>query len=81
MSLVSPMSPNKKEDTKVAFVCNSAWGVYNFRLGVIKALQSRGIKILVIAPYDAHADKLISENCDFIDSAVATSAGDRRAFS
>ena len=61
------MSPNKKEDTKVAFVCNSAWGVYNFRLGVIKALQSRGVKILVIAPHDAHADKLKSEGCDFID--------------
>jgi len=67
MNLTSPASPTNKENIKIAFVCNSAWGVYNFRLGVINALQSKGIKILVIAPHDAHAEKLKSENCDFID--------------
>ena len=50
---------------KVAFVSNSAWSVYNFRLDVIRHLKER-FEILIIAPDDAFSSKLKEEGCRFI---------------
>lgn len=36
----------------IIFTCNSAFGVANFRGGVIRALASRGHKVVVVAPPD-----------------------------
>jgi glycosyltransferase involved in cell wall biosynthesis len=57
-----PITTNKT----IAFVSNSAWSVYNFRLDVIKWLLKNGFNILVFAPGDDYADKLTAEGCRFI---------------
>lgn len=51
--------------SRVAFVGNTAWSMYNFRLGVMKALLDDGIEVVVIAPYDSYVEKLISTGCSF----------------
>ncbi len=50
---------------KIAFVSNSAWSVYNFRLDVIRALMHEGYAIIVIAPDDGYSAKLMVEGCLF----------------
>ncbi len=47
----------------VAMVCNSAWSMYNFRLGVIKALLEQGYQIVVVAPQDKFSEKLEMQGC------------------
>lgn len=37
---------------------NTSWNIYNFRVGLLKALQEDGYKIIAIAPYDAYVPKL-----------------------
>lgn len=50
----------------IAFVSNSAWSVYNFRLDVILALMEAGHNIIVIAPDDEYSIELIEAGCRFI---------------
>src|SRR6185436_8776488 len=50
----------------IAFVSNSAWSVYNFRIDVIRHLLTRGFNVLVIAPDDDHSGLLKSEGCTFV---------------
>ncbi|HVM89212.1 MAG TPA: glycosyltransferase family 4 protein [Puia sp.] len=62
------MNNNKTENHKlVAFVSNSAWSVYNFRLDVIRHLHQNGHRLLVIAPDDEYSSLLISEGCEYIN--------------
>ncbi len=42
----------------VAIVINTSWNIYNFRLGLLHALQSKGYKIITIAPRDDYSSKL-----------------------
>ena len=42
----------------IAIVINTSWNIYNFRLGLLKALQKEGYKIVVIAPKDDYSEKL-----------------------
>src|SRR5687768_3765420 len=57
-----PIASNKT----IAFVSNNAWSVYNFRGDVIRWLLKKNIKVLVFAPSDDYAAKLINEGCDFV---------------
>ncbi len=57
------MHPNKKY--KIAFVSNTAWSMYNFRLGIIKELKEMGHEVVVIAPKDTFTAQLISEGVSF----------------
>ncbi len=50
---------------KIAIVLNTSWNVYNFRMGLIKALQNQGHQVTVIAPRDEYTQKLIDNGCDF----------------
>lgn len=54
--------PNKV----IAFVSNSAWSVYNFRMEVIRHLMQRGYDILVMAPDDEYSFYLTQSGCRFI---------------
>jgi glycosyltransferase involved in cell wall biosynthesis len=58
------VEPAKKK--LIAFVSNSAWSVYNFRLDVIRHLYKSGYQILVIAPDDEFSGYLINEGCTYI---------------
>ena len=42
----------------IAIVINTSWNIYNFRLGLLKALQKEGYKIVAIAPRDEYSKKL-----------------------
>jgi glycosyltransferase involved in cell wall biosynthesis len=50
----------------IAFVSNSAWSLYNFRLDVIRHLHQTGYNILVIAPDDEYSSLLIQEGCEYV---------------
>ena len=50
---------------KIAFVSNSAWSVYNFRMDVIRHLLPR-YAILVIAPADEFSELLTEAGCIFM---------------
>jgi glycosyltransferase involved in cell wall biosynthesis len=61
------MSDNRNGNKKlIAFVSNSAWSVYNFRLDVIRHLHKSGYAILVIAPNDEFSNLLVNEGCTYI---------------
>lgn len=47
---------NKKQT--VAIVLNTSWNIYNFRLGLLKALKKEGYRIVTIAPRDEYSQKL-----------------------
>ncbi len=47
----SPL-PYPSPSLKIAVVSNSAWNIQNFRLPVIKALQSEGHEVVLVAPVD-----------------------------
>lgn len=50
---------------KIAIVLNTSWNVYNFRMGLIRALQENGHEIIVIAPYDNYSQKIIEAGCEY----------------
>ncbi len=56
------MSATRTRKT-IALVSNTAWYLYNLRLGVIHFLQSKGFEILAIAPNDDFMKLLEQENC------------------
>ena len=60
------MKPSKK----IAFVANTSWSVYNFRLEVAQHLKSLGYLIYVIAPRDKHSEKLIAQGFTFIEAPI-----------
>jgi glycosyltransferase involved in cell wall biosynthesis len=50
----------------IAFVSNSAWSVYNFRLDVIRYLMANGFQVMVLAPDDEYSGYLQESGCRFI---------------
>lgn len=54
----------------IAIVINTSWNIYNFRLGLLRALQSEGYNIVVIAPSDKYTEKLKTYGFDFHHIAI-----------
>ncbi len=52
---------------RIAVVLNTSWNIYNFRMGLIKALMGNGHEIHTIAPIDPFTEKLISIGCHHHD--------------
>lgn len=50
----------------IALVANTSWSIYNFRLGVIKALISAGHKVYAVAPRDDYSDKLTAAGVTYL---------------
>ena len=48
---------------RVAIFINTAWNIYNFRVGLIKALQKEGYEVIAISPYDEYTKKLEGIGC------------------
>jgi glycosyltransferase involved in cell wall biosynthesis len=61
------MLPIEQDKRLIAFVSNSAWSVYNFRIDVIRHLIAKGFKILVVAPNDENSSLLMDEGCIYAD--------------
>ena len=51
----------------IGIVANTAFNIYNFRLGLIKALQAEGYRVLAIAPQDEYVAMLIEEGVEFVE--------------
>lgn len=49
----------------VAIVINTSWNIYNFRVGLLKALQSEGYRIVTIAPEDSFTHKLVESGFEY----------------
>src|SRR5215831_17297326 len=60
--MTGPIPHNKL----IAFVSNSAWSVYNFRLDVIRYLLENGFGVLVLAPDDEYSRYLLQAGCSFV---------------
>jgi len=51
----------------IGIVANTAFNIYNFRLGLIKALQQEGHHVVAIAPTDTYAELLKENQIEFIE--------------
>lgn len=60
--MAGPNAQNKL----IAFVSNSAWSVYNFRLDVITCLLQQGYQVLIMAPDDNYSRQLTAAGCRFV---------------
>jgi glycosyltransferase involved in cell wall biosynthesis len=50
-------------EKNVVISINTTWNVYNFRVGLIKALIARGYSVVVLAPNDEYAPLLEAQGC------------------
>jgi glycosyltransferase involved in cell wall biosynthesis len=48
---------------KIALVTNTSWNIYNFRMPVIRALQTQGHEVQTIAPVDGYTHYLTAAGC------------------
>ncbi len=48
---------------RVAIVLNTSWNIFNFRMNLIRSLQSEGHEIHTIAPNDDYTTRLIEAGC------------------
>jgi len=51
----------------ILIIINTSWNIYNFRLGLINALQQEGYKIIALAPKDDYSNKLEQFDIEFHD--------------
>ena len=51
----------------IGVVANTAFNIYNFRLGLINALQQQGHHVVAIAPKDDYVELLQENNIEFIE--------------
>lgn len=51
----------------IAIIINTSWNIYNFRLGLLKALEAEGYKIVCIAPKDDYSEKLEAMGFEYHD--------------
>ncbi len=47
----------------VVISTNTAWNIYNFRAGLVRALISNGFEVVAISPSDAYAERLKDLGC------------------
>jgi len=50
-------------DLRVAIVINTSWNIFNYRKGIIDALQKNGCEVIAIAPRDEYSTKLQELGC------------------
>jgi glycosyltransferase involved in cell wall biosynthesis len=55
---------------KALFSSNSDWSVYNFRIGLIRALQARGFATVSLSPGDRWSERLAQAGCEVRDIAI-----------
>lgn len=55
---------------RILLSANTSWNIYNYRLGIIKALKEKGCTVHVAAPIDEFASLLEDIGCQFHNIAV-----------
>lgn len=56
----------KQQQLKIGIVLNTAWNIYNFRLGLVKAFLAVGHEVYAIAPVDDFVSEIEATGCTFI---------------
>lgn len=51
---------------KVVICLNTAWNLFNFRAGLIRALVAHGYEVVAVSPDDAYAPRLAELGCRFV---------------
>ena len=51
---------------RVAIVINTAWNIYNFRMGLIDALIASKVEVYAIAPEDSYSPLIVQKGCQYI---------------
>ncbi|NOZ91329.1 MAG: glycosyltransferase family 4 protein [Epsilonproteobacteria bacterium] len=49
----------------IAICSNTSWYLYNFRMGLIKALQEQNYNVVLIAPKDEYSNRLEKLGCEY----------------
>ncbi|RLU01156.1 glycosyltransferase family 4 protein [Ketobacter sp.] len=52
---------------KIILFSNTAWYLYNFRLPLAQTLQQQGWQVVLVAPHDPYADRLVELGFAFIE--------------
>jgi len=56
----------------VALVCNTAWAIYTYRRGLLRALTQSGARVTIIAPRDRTFEPLEQMGCRCVELPVAS---------
>lgn len=56
-----------KNSRKVLLTANTTFAIYNFRYGLMKALEKQGYEIIVVAPRDTHSDDIKNNGWKYIE--------------
>jgi glycosyltransferase involved in cell wall biosynthesis len=62
-SATLPATETRRLKPRIVLSINTAWNVYNFRRGLIAALQEAGYEVVVTSPEDGFVDKLLALGC------------------
>ena len=67
LSLIHSFTISLIAQVRVAIVINTSWNIWNFRRGLVKALQAASHEVLAIAPPDDYSGRLESElGCRYV---------------
>lgn len=56
----------------IALVCNTAWAIYTYRQGLLRALTEAGAQVTIIAPRDRTFEPLAAMGCRCVELPVAS---------
>ncbi|WP_321947977.1 glycosyltransferase family 4 protein [Paraburkholderia sp. J10-1] len=68
----APQSATHPRPLHVALVCNTAWAIYTYRRGLLRALTDAGAQVTVIAPRDRTFEPLAAMGCRCVELPVAS---------
>jgi glycosyltransferase involved in cell wall biosynthesis len=52
---------------KILLVANTAWSLYNFRKGLVRALIAEGYEVVLAAPLDEYVAHIVAEGWSFVE--------------
>lgn len=70
--MTAAVSSPSQPPLHVVLVCNTAWAIYTYRQGFLRALLARGARVTVLAPRDRTAALLEAMGCRYLELAVAS---------
>ncbi len=73
IQIVPPVNSRAQDNAlHIALVCNTAWAIYTYRRGLLRALTQSGARVSIIAPRDRTFEPLAQMGCECIDLPVAS---------
>jgi glycosyltransferase involved in cell wall biosynthesis len=61
---------------RIALFANSSWNIWNFRMGLVGAIQAAGHEVCIIAPKDDYSQKIIDAGLAFYQVQMSTKGTD-----